>query len=66
MKDIEKLKYVLEYYEASELILELFEKVKNVPQAQDWLDSVYRGSPEEYEDFDYLDEYARNPNWRSL
>lgn len=66
MTDLEKLEYVMKYYDSEILLQELFNVVKDNPEAKYWLQDVYRGSPEpEDEDSEALSAYDRNPGWRN-
>lgn len=67
MKDLDKLKSVMRYHDSEQLLVMLYKVVEDDEKAQKWLDEVYNGFPEgEDEEYDYLDDYARNPNWRTI
>ncbi len=64
MNTREKLEYVLEYHDAEELLKDLFDNYNSV-DLEDWLNDVYRGSPEPEEDDESLTPYQRNEGWRN-
>lgn len=67
MKDLDKLKSIIKYHDSEKLLVELYTLLEDNEKAQMWLDNVYNGYPEqEDEGYDYLDDYARNSNWRSM